>query len=337
MQTGGNVTIDTEGGAVTLSAVRIQNQVNVDTTNNSAAGANVTINGTFLGITSTANAKVITLNAGTSNVLLNGSLGTSASDTTRVGAVTLTGANINMAGTNIFSRDRTININGQINLSVGAVTINNHSQGGSGTNINLDAIDGAQALTISASGTSTANLDGNIGGTTALTSLNVVRSSTLSGITINTAGGTITFGSAVTLDTGAVTLDATNGGGTAAGANITFSGNLAGGGQTLTLDSGTGGTIGITGDVTTFTGLNFTSGQDITQGNRWISSGTVAFTTNANSANITLTNASNNFSGTLSLNTNGTGNATVDNSSNALDLAASTVGGNLPRLCENAK
>jgi hypothetical protein len=329
LQTGGNVTIDTEGGAVTLSAVRIQNQVNIDTTNNSAAGANVTINGTFLGTTSTANAKVINLNAGTSNVLLNGSLGTSTSDTTRVGAVTLTGANINMAGTNIFSRDRTININGQINLSVGAVTINNHSQSSASANINLDTIDGAQALTISASGTSTANLDGNIGGTTALTSLNVVRRSTLSGITVNTAGGTISFGNVVTLDTGAVTVDATNGGGSAVGADITFS-STVNGAQALTLNSGTGGTLNINstiGNSTALTGLSLTSGQAITQSAAWISSGTASFTTNVASRNITLSDTGNNFSGTVDLNTTGTGAATINNGANDITLGASTVGG----------
>ena len=329
MQTGGNVTINTEGGAVTFSAVRIQNQVNVDTTNNSAAGALITVNGAFRGTTTTANAKVINLNAGTANIDLNGNLGLSTNDTTRAGAVTLTGANINMAGASIFSRDRAININGQINLSSGAVVIDNDSQGSASANINLDAIQGAQALTLTASGTSTLNLDGNIGNVTALNGLTVNGRSTLSGITIRTSGDAISFSNAVTLDVGATSINTTFG--AAAGANLTFNGTINGA-QNLTLSSGTGGTLNINstiGNSTALTGLTLFSGQNIAQSGAWISSGTTSITTTFNSANITLNNAGNNFSGTVALNTNGTGNATLDNGGNALALAASTVGGDL--------
>ena len=57
--------------------------------------------------------------------------------------------------------------------------------------------------------------------------------------------------------------------------------------------------------------------------------GTSSFTTSQNNADITL-NDTNALTGTVALNTTGsTGNALVDNGTTALNLAASSVGGNL--------
>jgi len=56
--------------------------------------------------------------------------------------------------------------------------------------------------------------------------------------------------------------------------------------------------------------------------------GTSSFTTSANNADITLNNT-NALTGTVALNTSGSGNALIDNGITALNLATSTVGGNL--------
>jgi len=56
--------------------------------------------------------------------------------------------------------------------------------------------------------------------------------------------------------------------------------------------------------------------------------GTSSFTTSANNADITLNNT-NALTGTVALNTSGSGNALIDNGITALNLATSSVGGNL--------
>jgi hypothetical protein len=67
----------------------------------------------------------------------------------------------------------------------------------------------------------------------------------------------------------------------------------------------------------------------VTQNGALTVAGTSSFTTSTNNADITLTNAGNLLSGTVSLNTTGgTGNASLTNAK-ATDLGASTVGGNL--------
>ena len=63
--------------------------------------------------------------------------------------------------------------------------------------------------------------------------------------TLATSGGSVLFTNAVTL-TGPLTVDTTNSGGTAAGANIHFASTINGG-SALTLNAGTGGTIALDG------------------------------------------------------------------------------------------
>jgi len=71
-------------------------------------------------------------------------------------------------------------------------------------------------------------------------------------------------------------------------------------------------------------------GGSITDSGALAISGTSLFTTNASNKNITLDTINNAFAGAVTLSTTGsTGNATVDGGTTQLDIAASTVGGNL--------
>ncbi len=128
-------------------------------------------------------------------------------------------------------------------ISAGTINIGNNSSG---------------AITVSAAIThlnaNAINLDS---GTAA-----VINIAAAAGIT--TSGGAVTFTDAVSLNSaGTVTVDTTNAGGTAAGANITFSGTINGSvanTTSLTVNAGTGGTLTLTGAVGTTTTLaNFTA------------------------------------------------------------------------------
>ncbi len=104
-----------------------------------------------------------------------------------------------------------------------------------------DAITVAAGLTLTSSGTIT--MDATTGGIT------------LNSTTLVTSGGVITLNDNVTLATGAVSIDTTNSGGAAAGANINLVGTVQGA-QALTLNAGTGGTNNIDGNMGNVTALN---------------------------------------------------------------------------------
>jgi hypothetical protein len=124
-------------------------------------------------------------------------------------------------------------------------------------------------------------------------------------VTLQADDGSDTFGNITFVDSGAVRLHSS------AGANGDLYINAA-------TDAAVGGNL----NVTATTG-------NITQGRVVVVSGTSSFTTNANNATITLDNA-NAFTGAVVLNTTGsTGHAEVDGGTTQLDIAASTVGGNL--------
>ena len=118
-----------------------------------------------------------------------------------------------------------------------------------------------------AAGVGTVTLDGAVGATTTLNAFTITGATIIQGSTVNTTGavsytgttaidlgGNITTAGAPVSMTGAtaltanVAIDTTNAGGTAAGANITFS-NTLNGAHTLTLTGGTGGTILLSGAV----------------------------------------------------------------------------------------
>ncbi len=243
-----------------------------------AGAGNLTLNGAVDG------AQALTLNSGTGSTIFGGNVGSSTAlsslDVTRNTtiansiSVTTTG-NTNFQGTvnagtagveTLTLNAGSVNLGGNIgdtaalkSLTVnGNVTLDNTlSITTTGNTINLnDTVDaataGVQGLTLN-SGAGSVNLDGNVGSTRALASLNVTGNTTLSGINITTANGDVTFNSGVTLDTGAVNVNTGGGGG-----NISF--DTIDGAQDLALNSGTGSIAlnGAVGGTTTLKSLSAT-------------------------------------------------------------------------------
>jgi len=125
-------------------------------------------------------------------------------------------------------------------------------------------------------------------------------------VTLQADAGNETFGNITFVDSGAVRLHSS------AGANGDLYINAA-------TDAAVGGNL----NVTATTG-NITQGRAVTVG------GTSSFTTSQNNADITLNNANNAFTGAITLSTTGSSaHANIDGGTTALNIAASSVGGNL--------
>ena len=115
---------------------------------------------------------------------------------------------------------------------------------------------------------------------------------TLGGVNITTEGGVITLGGAVTVDTGAVVIDATNGGGLAAGANVDFDSTVDGA-QSLTVNSGTGGTVafdGNIGDTAPVTSITITQSNGTTFSGD-VAAGTLTITDTVDGQSVTFADA----------------------------------------------
>ena len=159
-------------------------------------------------------------------------------------------------------------------------------------------MNGAHTLSLTGGTSGTVLFNGAVGGTTALTSLTanaatVTQNSTVkttgavsyTGTTVinldgnvTTSGGVVTMTGPVALSTD-VTVDSTNAGGTAAGANISFS-STVNGAHNLTLTGGTSGTVllsGAVGGTTPLISLTAT-GATITQIRRFRRQGLSAIT-----------------------------------------------------------
>ena len=202
----------------------------------------------------------------------------------------------------------------------------------------------------------TVTFSGAVGATTALTSLTVTKASSIvQSSTVKTAAGGVNYtATAITLDgnvtssggvislTGpvalgaAVTLDSTNAGATAAGANITFanSSSTVNGAQASTLRAGTGGVVsfnGAVGGTAPPTNIVFTSGASVQIGANITVSGAntltfaipVSLITGASL--ITSNNASIGFSSTL----NGAEALTIAGGSGTTTFTGA-VGGSAP-------
>ncbi|MHB1948150.1 MAG: MBG domain-containing protein, partial [Gammaproteobacteria bacterium] len=177
------------------------------------------------------------------------------------------------------------------------------------------AIDGAFPLTLSGAGNIT--LGAAIGGNTALSTFTSSAAlTTINTTTIKTSGNQL-YSGAVSL-TAAPTLNSSSGNG-----SITFS-NTLNGAQALIINSGSGAVAfnGAVGGTTPLSSLTVTGGA-ITQSNSIAVSGASSFSAGTNP--ITLTNASNDFVGAVTLSNSGSNNANLNNNA-ALVLAASTVG-----------
>lgn len=254
-------------GAVTL-ADTASDLVTVNTTSGSAAGANITFGSSITG--TTAGVQSLTVNAGTGgDATFTGAIGS-----TRIGTLTVTNSRDfiasstmtaaairQLAGQRLTRFDGIVNTSAAagVDLDGSAFTINDDVTSTGGgifrvTNSGLLTI--ADGAPIVAQGGFTQDGAGAI-------SL---------GANITTNGAVVSMLRAVTLaDTASdlVTINTTNGG-SASGANVTFSSTLNGtaaGAQSLTINAGTGGDVTFTGAVggTTRVGtLTITNAEDVT-------------------------------------------------------------------------
>ena len=324
-----NVTLTDTTGAITFSG-----NLTATTLSAAAQGYSVVLNGTATTITNDVtfgNTGGVTLGNGNGDVLtFNGGLDTTAGATTAqglvrasgdqmdIGALTITGG-----GAGALTLDTTNNGGtpaGAV-LNVGAVTSGGSQLNvsvGAGNDVNLN--NGANDLaTVSVmSGNNVAVVDTNaidlgastVSGDLAVTApsgitnsgaLSVAGNSTF---TANTLGSSILLGNAGNVFTGTVAFASTGG-----LANVTVVDTTALDLQALTL-----------------TGNLSATGAGLTQSGVLDINGTSTFNGGANA--ITLTNADNDFTGAVSLNNSGANNVAVTDT-NAIDLGASSVGGNL--------
>ena len=257
------------------SPVSITTTSNITSYNSAYTGQNITFSSTLNG------AQALTLDAGTGTVAFNGAVGNTAPLTNLTftnAALIQVGSNITMSGANTLTFPDPVSITGTSNI-----TSNN-------ANISFGStLDGAQALTITG-GSGTTTFTGAVGGTTPLSSLSATAATITQSSTVKTTGavsytgsiaihvngnittstaatGTVTMTGPVTLAAGVV-IDTTNGGGTAAGSNINFSGGTTtiNGAFALGLNGGTGGTVtlgGVAGGTTPLSTLTVTNAATI--------------------------------------------------------------------------
>jgi filamentous hemagglutinin family protein len=313
--TGNKMTLDnTDLGNIIANSLTIGDGTNgniiVDgvTTTSSDQFGSLTLN-------ATDSASSVTFGAGDSTfqgLTVNAGDGIALSSNLTTNGTTTFNSDSNGTGTGSF----TINSLKTLNTNNNALTITSKSM-----SLNSDgAINSGNAgttLQVSQSG-DTIGLGGGAG--TFSLSSNDLAQITASGLTIgNATNGTITV-DGVTSTSTPLTLIANSG--TSA---VNFSSN-ASSFNNLTLDAGTGGVS--FGSNLSAADFSVTSGGTITDTGILTIGGTSSFTTDVANQAITLDNTSNSFTGAVSLNTTGTGDATLT-SNNAVTLSTSTVGNNL--------
>ena len=329
----GNIT--TSGGSITMAGlVDITNTpITFDTTNAgaSSSGANISFSNTLDGATA------LTLRAGTGGtVSFTGAVGgitplTNLSFTSA--ALIQIGNNITMTGANPLTFPSPVSLTGTSNI-----TSNN-------ANISFNStLNGAQALTLTG-GTGITTFTGAVGGTTpvgslAATAATITQSSTArttgalsytgsTAINVNgnitTSGGIITMTGPVSLTT-SPTFDTTNGGGTSAGANISFSSTLDGA-QSLVLKGGTAGVVtlsGAVGSLTPLSSLTIFSTASIIQSSTVTTTGQVAYfgsTAVSINGNITTSGQAIGVQGAITI----AGNPTFDTTNNGGTPAGASI------------
>ena len=313
--TGNNMTLDnTDLGNIIANSLTIGDGTNgnilVDgvTTTSSDQFGSLTLN-------ATDSASSVTFGAGDSTfqgLTVNAGDGITLSSNLITNGTTTFNSDSNGTGTGSF----TINSLKTLNTNNNALTITSKSM-----SLNSDgAINSGNAgttLQVSQSG-DTIGLGGGAG--TFSVSSNDLAQITAIGLTIGSAtNGTITV-DGVTSTSTPLTLIANSG--TSA---VNFSSN-ASSFNNLTLEAGTGG-VSFGSDLSA-ADLNVTSGGAIADTGTLTITGTSSFTADVANQAITLNNTSNLFTGAVSLNTTGTGDATLT-SNNAVTLSTSTVGGDL--------
>ena len=242
-------------GAVTLSPSS-GTSITLNTASGAAAGADIL----FLGASTLdsdslggGQPRALTINAGTAGRLF---LPTSIGATTSLGSLGLTaGGGILLQGATTISTLKA----GQ-GSPTGNITLNSSilpTVSGTGTRTLAITTQNGGDVSFQGVGTSVNPIDG-------LTVSSGTGTTTLNG-SVFTAGGAVSLGSAVSLATGAITIDTTRLGNTA-GAGISFLQSLSGA-QNLTLLAGTGGALAFGGNVSGLTQFNVSSGGSFTVDN----------------------------------------------------------------------
>ncbi|CAG0996917.1 Heme/hemopexin-binding protein [Phycisphaerales bacterium] len=305
---GADVTVDTTnaGGSAAGAGVDFSSTVNGTTSGtedliiNGGTGGAVVLNGavggtTRLGTMQVTNGASLTAAGLRATTITTTSVGTSTFNgalNATSGGVTLTGATINL-NNNITTSGSAVDVNGAVVLGAD-VTVDTTNAGGSVAGAGVDfsstingTTDVTEDLFINAGTGGVVALNGAVGATTRLNTMQVTNggSLTASGLraaTISsTAVGTSTFNGAINATTGGVSLssgtinlnnnittsgtaisltgpvtlgadvsvDSTNAGGSAAGATVSFSTTVAGSGRDLTVNGGTGGAVSFGGAV----------------------------------------------------------------------------------------
>jgi filamentous hemagglutinin family protein len=274
--------------------------------------------------------------------------GVSSTESDQFGSLTLnataSGSSVTFQTTASTFQGLTVNAENGITISSnlttnGTTTLNSNSDNDSTGDVTLSSAlsTSGNALAVTANDMA---LTGTMSSGTGSTTINVSNGGTLglglTGFTMNldsteltkiTAGsltmgdgtnGAITVEGVTSTNFGALTLNSAS--------SMTFS-TTASSFSGLTLDAGSGVDFGV--DVTTTGNLSVTSGGAITNTGALSIGGTSSFTTDVAGQSITLGNASNSFTGAVSLNTSGTSADATLTGNNAVTLSTSSVGGNL--------
>ncbi|MBL7021666.1 MAG: S-layer family protein, partial [Nitrospinaceae bacterium] len=357
-------TLSTGNNALSITAVDLDLS---STLSSGTAGTTILASqsGTSIGLGTTgsmslSNTELASITAGSLSIGdgTNGNItvdGVLSANSDQFGALTLnataSASSITFGTTDSFFQGLTVNAGDGITLSSnlttnGTTTFNSDSNSTGTGSFTIDSLKTLNTTNNTLSITSKSmslNTDGVINSGTAGTTLQVSQSGdtiglgggagvfslssadlaqiTASNLTIGSAtNGTITV-DGVTSTSTPLTLIANSGAGA-----VNFS-STASSFNSLTVDAGTGGVdFGV--NVTTTGNLSVTSGGAITDTGALTIAGTSIFTTDVANQAILLDNTSNAFTGAVSLNTSGTGDATLV-SNNAVTLSTSTVGRNL--------
>ena len=306
---------NTELGNISAGSLTIGDGTNGNITVDGVLSANSDQFGT-LTLNATASGSSVTFGTTDSSfqgLVVNSGDGITLSSNLTTNGTTTFNSDSNSSGTGSF----TINSSKTLNTTNNALSITSKS-----LSLNTDgAINSGTAgttLLVSQSGDTIGLGSGTGDYSLSSSDLNQIAASNL---TIgNSTNGTITV-DGVTSTSTPLTLVASSG-----ASAINFS-STASSFSSLTLDAGTGG-VGFGANVSTSGNLSVNSGGAITDTGTLSITGTSTFTTDVANQAITLDNTSNSFAGGVSLNTSGTGDATLT-TNNAVTLSSSTIGGDL--------
>jgi hypothetical protein len=309
--TGGTIS---QSGALTVAGTSsFVTNVNDKTITLNDPGNALTGAVSFMTQTVGTNAGNVTINNGTTNLVLAASTIAGSLSATTGGTISQSGA-LTVAGTSSFAtnvNDKTITLSNPGNALTGAVSFTTQTAGGNAGNVTIN--NGATNLVLGAS-TIAGSLSATTGGTISQTGPLTVAGT--SSFVTNANDKTITLNNPGNALTGAVSFT-TQTAGTNAG-NVTINNgttNLVLAASTIagSLSATTGGTIGQSGALTV--------------------AGTSSFVTNVNDKTITLNNPGNALTGAVSFTTQtaggNTGNVTINNGTTNLVLGTSTIAGTL--------